>query len=152
MMIKKMGMKFCFISLLVLAILGFAFKPGDIHVPGKHVSFRQPVTDSSSFTPDSLRGWGLYGSYMALRNDSVLFEVVLYQQMPQNINWRETFRIGRLSTSYAPDAVVVMNFDEPIRKWELSFHPGGDCFLRFVSGQPPSGNPVIVPLQVSYKK
>jgi len=111
------------------------------------------TADSSSFVINGKAGWQQYGSSIAiLPSDSVMLETIV-QHIKTNIDWTNEQFIGKIrSNSLRPAISLIATFNLLINTYQLRIEPNGRCYLLLVSGSLPDSDPVIIPIQVLYKR
>lgn len=109
------------------------------------------AADSTRFSVDLSGGWLLFNSYVSLyHTDSVQIELIV--QHNNNVNWYTQQYVGKIKYNpLKPGVEQSLSFKIINNIYKLTIKSNGKCFVNFVSGIPPSGNPVIIPLKVFYK-
>lgn len=144
-MLKKI-----FLFVFVAAILmGFSTEK---KFGNSHVMNVPAATIDTSFTANAPLGWSNFPAYIVVQQDSVKFEIVLIKEVTQNTDWQIYWEVGTLSESCRPETQQTVEYHEPERSWMLTFLPNGKCMIRFNGGKLPTGNPVYIPIQTSFKR
>lgn len=104
------------------------------------------------FVPNDSGGWGNYASYFEVSGDSVRMELILSRSVPENTNWQQPSLTGTIASAFRPGSEQTIIYSAPERVWELQVLTNGSCYLKYVSGKLPTGDPVIIPIQTIYKK
>jgi hypothetical protein len=104
------------------------------------------------FVPNDSEGWGNYFSYFEVSGDSVRMELILSRSVPENTNWQQPSLTGTITSAFRPGSEQTITYSAPERVWELQVLTNGNCYVKYVSGKLPAGDPVIIPIQTTYKK
>jgi hypothetical protein len=109
------------------------------------------AADTTNFSPNRQAGWQLFNSYAAITNsDSANLQVIILHA--NNIDWKAEQMIGRVRTqSLQPATQQILGFNLLYDVYQLRIDSAGNCYLKFVSGDGPSSDPMIIPLQVFYQ-
>lgn len=110
------------------------------------------AADTTNFSVNDTGGWQLYNSYVAaLGDDSVQLELIV--QHNNNINWNDELYVGKIKPEpFLPSVSRSVVFDLITVSYQIRIDTGGRCYIRFVSGLPPSQDPFIIPVKVRFKK
>jgi hypothetical protein len=106
--------------------------------------------DTVNFSANKSDGWQLFNSYVSTyKTDSAQLELIV--QHMNNINWSVDQYIGKIKqSSLRPQTARVLSFKLLSSVYRLKIETNGKCYLSFVSGGLPPGNPIIIPLRVYY--
>jgi hypothetical protein len=109
------------------------------------------AADSSKFSPNLKDGWQLFNSYVSTyKKDSATLELII--QHTNNINWTKEQFIGKIKyPALLPKAEQVAFFTLISNKYRIRIETTGRCYLNFIAGAIPTGEPVILPLTIFYK-
>ena len=108
--------------------------------------------DTTGFSCNGNGGWQLYNSYVAAKGaDSVQVEIIL--QHSNNIALTMEQYVGKIKLSaLRPAAERTAFFYITGNRYYLRVNNDGKCYLRFMSGALPGGEPLILPVKITYKK
>ena len=108
------------------------------------------AADSSKFSINTSGGWQLYNSYLTqFKPDSVQVELIIQHE---NINLQQEQYIGNIKyIPFRPAVEQTVSFNLLQDRYTLRIETMGKCYLRFISGTLPVGNPMVLPLKVYYK-
>lgn len=109
------------------------------------------AADTSKFSPNKAKGWQLFNSYVSTyKSDSATLELII--QHANNINWISEQLVGSISYSVLiPREEQNIPFKLLTNNYMLRIDTKGRCFIRLVSGDYPTDNPLVIPLKIFYK-
>jgi hypothetical protein len=137
------------VSAVLLFIL-FGFTPRTEQSAAAHIY--SAATDSSLFTPNAAEGWSSMQSYVHLSGDSVEFEVLFARDVPIGTDWTKTAFAGTIDSAYAPKTRIELRYKQPTITWSVIIWPNGQCYLRWIGGDQPASDRLILPLFTKYRK
>ncbi len=110
------------------------------------------INDTVLFIPNVNEGWNTLSKYLTIRTDSVVFDIILERNVAENHNWNNALLIGDVGEDFKPDRERVISYIESPRVWQINFLPSGKCILKLLSGEPPQGSYIVLPIQTRYKQ
>lgn len=133
-----------FVAMLLTCNLTFAQK----HNHGMAVE----NADTTNFKVNYQAGWQIYNSYVEpINTDSVVVEIIL--QHDRAIDWKQEQFVGRIKlASGVPKTSQTTSFMLMFDEYQLRVEPNGRCYLWLAKGAIHDGDPVIIPVKVSYKR
>lgn len=109
------------------------------------------AADTTRFSVDLSGGWQIFNSYVSqYHTDSAVIELII--QHSNNINWYQPQYVGKIKYNPlipATDRNVL--FSIQYSTYKILIKKNGKCYINFVSGTMPVGNPAIIPLKAYYK-
>jgi hypothetical protein len=108
--------------------------------------------DTSNFRINKKGNWVLYNSYVKQEPvDSVSLLLIVKQF--RNIEWNKFQFVGTIKErstipSKKQDVLYYLLNDS----WLVRIDTDGKCYIKLNSGSLPQGDPVILPIQIKYKK
>lgn len=109
-------------------------------------------SDTSGFIVNSTGGWESFSSYFTpIGTDSMELEFLISHGNP--IDWKSKQFIGVISGSaYMPKNDQEITYPLlPDNTWAVEIKPNGNCFLKQLMGNTPTGNPVVLPIKIRYR-
>jgi hypothetical protein len=152
-MLKKNCDRFIQFTLITIGVTVTSFAV-NIHALKEYdiLGMGTDLTDSGHFTPNVAEGWSLYSSYLEIETDSVEFELILKRNAGGNYNWYVPSLTGRSEAMYAPAYIRVLIYNEPNRKWEITFQPDGCCYIKLLTTTVSLDSINVIPIKIKYKK
>jgi hypothetical protein len=135
--------KFQLAGMMILAICSFV-KPVSTHQV-------KSLTDTS-FKANTMLGWNMLSTYLATKGDTVLFELILSRNVPPRANWNDASLVGKVDSIFCPLKEIVIQYLELPRVWQINISPSGDCYFKLLTGPPPQGSTIVLPVQTRYLK
>lgn len=141
-----MKKKAAFVITFLLIITGFGYKAA-----AQNDSAALAAADSSRFSVNKQEGWQLYNSFINFyQSDSAQVEIIV--EHTNDINFMAEQYVGRIKYNpLLPQDEQIIEFDLLSNRYTLRVTNTGECFLRFLSGVNPDGDPVVIPIRVCYK-
>jgi hypothetical protein len=136
--------------IIFLTVLSFSYKP--VSVNSYQTGHQNLLADTTAFTGNADLGWSVHTSYLEDRGDSIEFELILFRAVPANNNWSDTSEAGIIRADYAPDAERIIEYVERPRTWKIIIRTNGQCVFQLLSGLPPDGENIVLPIITKYKK
>lgn len=113
---------------------------------------QEPVKHSDScFSLVGLEGWILQSAYVAIIEDSVDLELILFANVEDSWSWKLPVHIGTVCHDYKPTYTQSVEYKEPLRTWSINIHVDGKVFLMLKEGLVPTGSPKVVFLKSRYQ-
>jgi hypothetical protein len=141
---NKTGKSIFLISLLIVMAITKCFAQND--------SAALVEADTVNFSVNSAEGWQLFNSYVASYNtDSVQLEIII--RHTNNIDLNQEQYVGKIKTSsLRPNSERIIPFSLVGTNYRVRIETSGKCYMKVVSGAAPTGNPVVIPFLLIYKK
>jgi hypothetical protein len=110
------------------------------------------AADTTFFSINRDDTWQIYNSCASSSPlDTVKLEIIIQHDGP--LNWQSSNYIGRIKNqNFWPFSLRTCKVDLLTMIFEVTVDSAGRCYLRLVSGNPPSREQVVVPVTVSFTK
>lgn len=140
------------IIILLLSCAEHLFAQNAAPKMASEIAKAKALADTSSFTPNAATGWSIFSSYVnTASNDSVVLETTIAHD--RDINWDEYQHFGTIKSSkLSPRQTQEVAYYLLQDAYSIKVDERGNCFVKLVSGQLPPRDPIILPINITYKR